>query len=144
MGFQKNKFIIYGVLNMRELAEVIECIDNNTAKVELIRTSACGDCKVCSSDKKIIITAKNNINAKVGDRVSLEVVQIKKTAIVFVYIVPLVLLFAGFYIGKLLFKEEIPSVLLSITLPTLYVIIAIILEKRKKNISSEIISIINE
>lgn len=83
----------------REFALVVETYDNNIAKVELQRSSSCEGCSICSSRKPVILRALNNINASKGDSVVIEVEELKRGINFFVYIVPLICLIAGYFIG---------------------------------------------
>ena len=84
----------------REFALVLETYNNNTAKVELQRSSSCDGCTICNSHKPIVLRALNKINALEGDSVVIEVDELKKSANFFVYIVPLICLIAGYFIGE--------------------------------------------
>ncbi|MSS20294.1 SoxR reducing system RseC family protein [Pseudoramibacter porci] len=60
---------------MIEYGTVKRIKKNNTARVIITRHEMCGDCKACelgTSKKTMSVDAKNDINAKVGDKVALE------------------------------------------------------------------------
>ncbi|MDU5021333.1 MAG: SoxR reducing system RseC family protein [Clostridiales bacterium] len=84
---------------MNQRGYVIELVDGTTAKIKMQKHSACAACGKCASstDKKdIIVEVDNNIGAKVGDYVEVNMVSvnvIKAAAIV--YIVPLIALLGG-------------------------------------------------
>jgi positive regulator of sigma E activity len=85
---------------MNEKAIVIG-LDGDSASIEVIRTKACGSCKMCDSldQSKMIGKAVNRANAKVGDAVSVEIVEgslIGAAAIV--YLFPLAMFFSGYAI----------------------------------------------
>ncbi|MDK2798687.1 MAG: sigma-E factor negative regulatory protein RseC [Clostridiales bacterium] len=94
---------------------VVISIKNDTAMVQIKRTSACGGkCETCggcevSSQK---VEAYNTVGAKVGQVVRLDM---KDTQVLFaafmVYIVPLIMLFIGYAIGYSLFINEIVGVI---------------------------------
>ena len=93
---------------MEQLVRVREVFDNGTAQVICIRESACsGDCHKCSgcgaAKEAILLTAENPIGAGVGDLVSIqsETGPVLKAAVV-LYMMPLVLFFAGYAIGAAL------------------------------------------
>ena len=93
---------------MEQKARVRKILDNNTAQVVVIRESACsGDCHKCSGcgaqKETMIVTADNPIRAEVGDFVTLtsDTASVMK-AVVAVYLVPLVMFFAGFALGMTL------------------------------------------
>ena len=90
---------------MEQLVRVRETYSDGTAQVVCIRESACsGDCHKCSgygaAKAVILLTAVNPIGAGTGDLVNLrsETGPVLKAAAV-LYIVPLVLFFAGYLIG---------------------------------------------
>ena len=93
---------------MEQLVRVREVFENGTAQVICIRESACsGDCHKCSgcgaAKEAILLTAENPIGASVGDLVSIrsETGPVLKAAVV-LYMMPLVLFFAGYAIGAAL------------------------------------------
>ena len=88
----------------RELAVVLETYNNNIAKVQLQRSSSCDGCKICSTGKPIILRANNNINASNGDNVIIEVEELKKGTNFFVYIIPLICLIIGYFVGNYISK----------------------------------------
>ena len=90
---------------MEQLVRVKEVFDNGTADVLLVRESACsGDCHKCSgcgaAKETMIFTAKNAINASRGDLVKVESATgpVLKAAAV-LYMLPLLLFFAGYALG---------------------------------------------
>ena len=89
---------------MEQRVKVTRVFPDGTAQVVRIRESACsGDCHKCSgcgaAEQKMLFLAQNAIGARPGDLVivSAESVPVLKAAAV-LYILPLVLFFAG-YIG---------------------------------------------
>ena len=93
---------------MDQLVRIREVYDNGTALVICIRESACsGDCHKCSgcgaAKESILLTADNPIGAGVGDLVNLrsETGPVLKAAMV-LYIMPLVLFFAGYALAAVL------------------------------------------
>ena len=90
---------------MEQLVRIRQVYDNGTAQVSCIRESACsGDCHKCSgcgaAKEMILLTADNPIGAKAGDLVKLrsETGPVLKAAAV-LYMMPLVLFFAGYALG---------------------------------------------
>ncbi|CEP82077.1 SoxR reducing system RseC family protein [Paraclostridium sordellii] len=84
---------------MNQRGYVIELVDGTTAKIKMQKHSACAACGKCASsaDKKdIIVEVDNNIGAKVGDyvEVNMDSVNVIK-AVAIVYIVPLIALLGG-------------------------------------------------
>ena len=91
---------------MEQLVRVKEAYDNGTAQVICIRESACsGDCHHCSgcgaAKETILLTAENPIGAAAGDLVHLrsETGPVLKAAVM-LYMMPLVLFFAGYAVGS--------------------------------------------
>ena len=93
---------------MEQIVRVHRLREGGRADVILIRESACsGDCHKCSGcgaqKETMIVTAENPIRADVGDLVVLtsDTVSVMK-AVVAVYLIPLVLFFAGYALGTCL------------------------------------------
>lgn len=93
---------------MDQLVRVREVYDNGTAQVICIRESACsGDCHKCSgcgaAKETILLTADNPIGAAAGDLVNLrsQTGPVLKAAMV-LYMMPLVLFFAGYALAAVL------------------------------------------
>ena len=93
---------------MEQIVRVHRLHPDGRAEVFLVRESACsGDCHKCSGcgaqKETMIVTADNPIRAEVGDFVTLssDTGSVMK-AVVAVYLVPLVLFFAGFALGTAL------------------------------------------
>lgn len=92
---------------MEQLVKVQSCAPDGTARVLHIRQSACsGDCHKCSGcgavRESMVFTAQNPIGARPGDVVT---VQTKTgpvlAAAAVMYVLPLVLFFAGCALGSL-------------------------------------------
>ena len=92
---------------MEQLVLVKKVHEDGTATVFHVRESACsGDCHKCSgcgaAKEAIILEAKNPIGARPGDLVKIETESgpVLKAAMV-MYMVPMILFFAGFALGSL-------------------------------------------
>lgn len=90
------------MIEVEQLVRVREVYKNGTAQVVCVRESACsGDCHKCSgcgaAKETILLTADNPIGAGVGDLVNVrsETGPVLKAAVV-LYMMPLVLFFAGY------------------------------------------------
>ena len=90
---------------MEQIVRVHRLRDDGRADIILVRESACsGDCHKCSGcgaqKETMIVTAENPIRAQVGELVTLtsDTASVMK-AVMAVYLVPLVLFFAGFALG---------------------------------------------
>ena len=93
---------------MEQLVRVKETHPNGTATVLVVRESACsGDCHKCSgcgaAKETILFEADNPIGARRGDlvKVQSETGPVLKAAVV-LYMLPLVLFFAGYALGAAL------------------------------------------
>ena len=132
---------------MKERAEVLKT-DKNIATVKIERNSECASCKMCGFKKDsafVKVRATNNIGAKKGDSVIIELQKDNRLAASFlVYIVPLFFAFAGLLIGKFTGSEVWAFFLCLIMLVLGYIIIAFIDKKlsQKKGYSPEIVQII--
>ena len=90
---------------MEQIVRVHRLRSDGRADIILVRESACsGDCHKCSGcgaqKETMIVAADNPIKAQVGDFVTLtsDTASVMK-AVVAVYLVPLVLFFAGYALG---------------------------------------------
>ena len=90
---------------MEQLVRIKKTFPDGTAQVICIRESACsGDCHKCSGcgaqKETMIVTAENPIKAAVGDFVVVtsDTTSVMK-AVFAVYLIPMVLFFAGFGAG---------------------------------------------
>ena len=93
---------------MEQMVRVKEAYDDGTALVIHVRESACsGDCHKCSgcgaAKEAVVFSAQNPIGARKGDlvKVESETGPVLKAATV-LYMMPLVLFFAGYLVGALL------------------------------------------
>ena len=107
---------------MKQTAQVIRYVAPGYAEVKVRRTSACasahncGSCDHCSmlaNAPEIIVVAENPKGAEVGETVTVEssTAGVMKAAMV-LYIVPLLLFFAGYIVGNLLGWTEGPAIAL--------------------------------
>ena len=103
---------------MEQLVRVRETFDDGTALVIHVRESACsGDCHKCSgcgaAKETVLLKAKNPISARRGDLVKLESATgpVLKAAAV-MYMIPMVLIFAGYFVGdELWLRGALPGCL---------------------------------
>lgn len=96
---------------MTQRVKVLRTFADGTAQVVHVRQSACsGDCHQCAgcgaAQETLILTAQNPIGAAAGDVVMVESASspVLKAAAV-VYILPLFLFFAGYFVGSLLWER---------------------------------------
>lgn len=90
---------------MQKEARVIALHEKNTAELAVQRDTACGDCASCGgcAAGTVRVTVENTLHAAVGDVVVIETATgavIRVAALV--YLLPLVLFFAGYAIGAAL------------------------------------------
>lgn len=90
---------------MQEVGTVVEVRDD-LAIVEVERSPACERCGVCHhmlGTNKMVAEARNDAQAKVGEKVNLEIEsKIFLTMAFVLYIVPVVFLIIGYFIGSTL------------------------------------------
>ena len=96
---------------MQQLVRVRKVHNDGTATVIHVRESACsGDCHKCSgcgaAKEAILLEAANPIGAKPGDLVTVEAATgpVLKAALV-MYMLPMVLFFAGYAVGAVLWQK---------------------------------------
>lgn len=95
---------------MEQLVRVRKVHEDGTATVMHVRESACsGDCHKCSgcgaATEAILLEARNDLGAKTGDLVKIESASgpVLKAAMV-MYMVPMILFFAGYALGDALWN----------------------------------------
>ncbi|GAB6087964.1 SoxR reducing system RseC family protein [Alkaliphilus crotonatoxidans] len=83
---------------------VVTGIDGNYAKVVMQRHSSCGNCNACKmgqSNEQLEIRVLNELNAKVGERVSVDMNDTDVlTAAFLVYVIPLLTLLVSIFIAN--------------------------------------------
>lgn len=96
---------------MEQLVRVVKCNPDGTARVILVRQSACsGDCHKCSgcgaAQQTMLFTAQNPIQAPVGSVVEVrsESGPVLKAAAM-LYMMPLGLFFLGYLLGSILWQR---------------------------------------
>ena len=130
---------------MTQSALVIEVLGEK-AKILVRRKTACGgdcaSCGGCADKMEISVVAGNRAGAKVGDTV---IVETQNSRVIggaaLVYIVPLVLTFAGYAAGAALKLPETGSVLCAFAGFGLGAAIAVLLGRRMKRADFEIVRI---
>lgn len=85
---------------------IIEIIKGNIAKVKVGRHNECKNCGACPGDSSVVIEAKNPIEAKLGQRIAFEMKETNMLMAAFVvYIVPLVAVVVGVFLGQTIAKK---------------------------------------
>jgi sigma-E factor negative regulatory protein RseC len=78
-------------------------INNHMAKVKTSRHNDCENCGACPGNSALVLEARNDIEAKIGQRVAIEIREINMLKAAFiVYILPLITIFIGVIAGGLL------------------------------------------
>ncbi|MBR5479625.1 MAG: SoxR reducing system RseC family protein [Clostridia bacterium] len=136
---------------MRQTGKIIAILQNGKAQVSIKRASACGhdctSCGACGAQAKPIVTeVVNNVGAKVGDSVEIE----SKTSRILglacvVYMIPLVLFFAFYFLANEIFKTEGASIVCALFGLVCGVLIAIPVNRReeKNGTTSTIVRVID-
>ena len=91
---------------MEQIVRVYKLCENGKAQIIHVRASACsGDCHECAggctaAKETMILEAENPIGAQVGDFVRMESdTKSVMAAVLVMYVLPLVLFFAGYALG---------------------------------------------
>lgn len=133
---------------MRETGTV-KSVKGSECEVAVKRKTACGEnCASCSaacSEREQICLAKNEIGAKVGDKVFIEIetVAVLKSAFL-VYILPLLVFFTAYAVFESFLKSEAVSAVTSILAAgTLYLCLWAYDKKRKTDCKPRVVEIIS-
>lgn len=126
-----------GEVSMREIG-VVESTNEKTAVVSVKRSSSCGEsCATCSAHcnlKGNKIVALNKLGAMPGDLVSIEMstATVLKSAFM-VYILPLLMLFLGYFYAEHKTGDETKSLVCSLCAFLVTFIFLLIWDKKNKN-----------
>ena len=113
---------------MKQHTGHIIAINNNTITVKVLQLSACAHCegkKFCtlaeSKEKEIKIYDSNASEYSIGEEVQI-IAQKKQlfTAVLWAYVLPLILLFAGVGVGTALEMQEVHTALLGLVAVVIY------------------------
>jgi len=75
-------------------------VNNHMAKVKTSRHNDCENCGACPGNSALVLEARNDIGAKPGQRVAIEIREINMLKAAFiVYILPLITVFIGVVAG---------------------------------------------
>ena len=123
---------------MKQHTGHIIAINNNTVTVKVLQLSACAHCegkKFCmlaeSKEKEVKISVNNPAEYSIGEEVQI-IAQKKQmfTAVVWAYVLPLVLLFAGVGLGSVLEFTEVHSALLGLLAVAVYYVFLFAINKK--------------
>lgn len=85
----------------KEEEGIVIAIDGKMAKVRASRHSDCENCGACPGDLATVMDVYNPVDAKVGQRVSIEISETNMLKAAFiVYLLPLLTAFIGFLFGR--------------------------------------------
>ena len=137
---------------MTQQGTIKKILPGGMAEIEVTRRSACGhDCAKCGGcggleTQTLYVTARNRAQAKVGERVLIEGETGQVLGIAgLVYLVPVVLFFVGYGVGRMLQKGAGVSALCGGVLFALGIAAAILYShqmKRKNSIPFEITKVL--
>lgn len=94
---------------MRKLADVVEIIDKDTAKIRLYKHKKCHGCGACNKHMHpgSIFVATNSAKAREGEMVDVNVHKKFSAAEFFiVYLLPIAAFFGGLLMGSMLFPGK--------------------------------------
>lgn len=126
---------------------IVQKTHHNTAEVKIIRSASCGEscaeCGMCPG-REVLVEAVNEPSASAGDAVLLDMSGKKVLGAAFlVYIVPLIALIAGYFIGAAVFKSENFAVLSAFILMAAAFFAIIFIDKKvKRRFTPRIVRII--
>jgi sigma-E factor negative regulatory protein RseC len=81
---------------------VLEVTANHMARVKTSRHNDCENCGACPGNSALVLEARNDLGAKPGQRVAIEVREINMLKAAFiVYILPLIASFIGAVAGEI-------------------------------------------
>lgn len=108
---------------MKEIGRVVKIIKDGLAEVEFKSGSACAKCGKCSMglSGEMFIEVENKIQSKSGDMVEVEFLSVITSSFI-IYILPIVFLVVGYFIGVLAF----PLVPIEISMENLGIIFAVV------------------
>ncbi len=144
---------------MTALAKVVEIKENNVARVQSQRMSACASCENCSSKGAceaqlvfgntscVFLEVKNTLSARVGDTVQLSSSTPKMLfTSFFVFVVPVLLSVLAYFLAEgITHNTFISSVCLGVVFAAAFVAGAVFMNSyAKKCISIEIVKIVEE
>ena len=116
---------------------IVEKLDGKIAKVKIDKKSECDKCGMCMFPKgasHVLINASNDLGAKEGDKVKIEVKpKVKTLGIVLVFLVPLLLIMLCAVIGYFVFESEYIIIISSIISLILWYGVLALIDKKIQN-----------
>ena len=105
---------------------------NGVAKIKVVRSSACGECKACilgSTENSVLLPARNEVGARQGDRVYFTAKQKPWFATLLLFLLPLTLLLVGLILSLAFSLGELISVAIGVGCMVVGFITVLILDK---------------
>lgn len=134
---------------MLELGKVTAVMNDNV-QVQFKRTSACDKCRACSIDQggKVSITLKNDLGAKVGDIVEVEIWEKAVTlSYLIVFGIPLVMLLLGIILASMARFNELYSIITAASSLVFGFLIVFVIDKiigKNQRFAPKIIKVYNQ
>jgi sigma-E factor negative regulatory protein RseC len=128
-----------GRIDILKQIGIVISTDNNKTLVSVKRSTSCGDnCSSCSGSCKLLshqVEVINNINAREGEWVELELEDSKILFAAFlIYIVPIIFFFIGYGISESIFRNSLIDIIIGLILSSIvYTYIKRYDKKHKKN-----------
>lgn len=134
---------------MTQEAIVTKCLSGGMAEVVVTRGTACGsncgNCESCKFQNELKTLARNKIDASAGQRVIIESKSSKiYGAILLVYILPIVLVLAGYFLAYSLGAAEgvcIAASFAGLVLGGVAIVLSQRIKKNKDQITFDIVSL---
>ncbi len=126
---------------------IVQSVHNELAYVKIKRSSSCGEscasCGLCPG-RDVLVSAINSANAKQGDTVLIYMSDRKVlNAALLVYIIPIIMLIFGYFLGECIFKSEILGIASGFCLMVITFVIVFFTDKYlKKQYTPNIVKII--
>lgn len=133
---------------MTQEATVVRQLSGGRAEVSVSRKTACGgnceNCESCIVQNDIKVTAFNPINAPDGSQVVIESETSKiYKAIILVYVMPLILFLAGYFISGLFCSGEGAKIIASFAGLVIGGVIIVLTQKNRKQFKFTITGVID-
>lgn len=124
---------------MQSTSGIVVELENEKAFVKISRNTACENCGACHFDEKTLnlqVTAINQVDAKVGDRVELSLENVNYfRASFYLYGIPLITMLSGIFLGLFMFPKLgiEPSDIYSIVLGLIFMGISYVIIRGKRD-----------
>ena len=105
---------------------------NGVAKIKVVRSLACGECKACilgSTENSVLLPARNEVGARQGDTVYFTAKQKPWFATLLLFLLPLTLLLVGLILSLAFSLGELISVAIGVGCMAVGFITVLILDK---------------